>query len=121
MTGADKHRLIVDDPGRSLAEYPVGRDTYIVIVTRGHKDDAAALRACVKSPAAYVGMIGSRSKVGIIRGRFLAEGWASEAEFDRVRTPIGLPIGSKTVEEIAVSIAAELVLVRSRAAGPDDK
>ena len=85
------------------------------------KDDAAALRACVKSPAAYVGMIGSRSKVGIIRGRFLAEGWASEAEFDRVRTPIGLPIGSKTVEEIAVSIAAELVLVRSRAAGPDDK
>jgi len=58
-------------------------------------------------------MIGSARKVGLLRERFLKNGWCSTAEWDRVRTPIGLPIGSKTVEEIAVSIAAELVAVRS--------
>lgn len=109
----DADRVIIDTPGRALREFPVGGDTYIVIVTRGHRDDAEALRACVRSEAAYVGLIGSRGKISLMREKFLAEGWASEAEFDRVRAPIGLPIGSRTVEEIAVSIAAELVQVRS--------
>ncbi len=58
-------------------------------------------------------MIGSGRKVGLLKEKFLAEGWATEAEWSRVRTPIGLPIGSRTVEEIAVSIAAELVAVRN--------
>ena len=107
-------RLIVEKPGRALGDFPAGDDTFIVIVTRGHRDDADALRACIRSRAAYVGMIGSRSKVALVRERFIAEGWASAAEFDRVHTPIGLAIGSRTVEEIAVSIAAELVQVRSR-------
>jgi len=110
----DADQLIVDKPGRALRSLTAGRDTYIVIVTRGHRDDADALRACIRSAAAYIGMIGSRGKVSLVRDRFLSEGWASAAEFDRVRTPIGLPIGSITVEEIAVSIAAELVQVRSR-------
>jgi xanthine dehydrogenase accessory factor len=110
-------RLIVDKPGRALRGLTAGADTYIVIVTRGHRDDADALHACIRSEAAYIGMIGSRSKVSLVRGRFLSEGWASADEFDRVHTPIGLPIGSRTVEEIAVSIAAELVQVRSRLQG----
>ena len=110
----DADRIIVDKPGRALRSLTAGRDTYIVIVTRGHRDDADALRACVRSEAAYIGMIGSRSKVSLVREKFLGEGWASPVEFDRVHTPIGLPIGSRTVEEIAVSIAAELVQVRSR-------
>ncbi len=106
--------IIVGRPGPALTDIPVGDDTYIVIVTRGHRDDAEALRACIRTAAAYVGMIGSRSKVSLVRETFLRHGWASAEQFDRVRTPIGLPIGSRTVEEIAVSIAAELVQVRSR-------
>jgi xanthine dehydrogenase accessory factor len=58
-------------------------------------------------------MIGSRTKIGLMRREFLDKGWATEAEWARVHAPIGLDIGSKTVEEIAVSIAAELVRVRS--------
>ena len=110
----DADRFVIDKPGNALRGLPAGGDTYIIIVTRGHRDDADALRACIRSEAAYIGMIGSRSKVSLVRERFLSEGWASAAEFDRVHTPIGLPIGSRTVEEIAVSIAAELVQVRSR-------
>ena len=113
----DADRLVIDTPGRAFQALPAGDDTFIVIVTRGHKDDAEALRACIRSRAAYVGMIGSRSKVALVRERFIAEGWATAAEFDRVHTPIGLPIGSRTVEEIAVSIAAELVQVRNRLQG----
>lgn len=106
--------LIVADIEGAVREFPVSSDTYIVIVTRGHSHDAEALRACIHSPAAYIGMIGSRHKVALMRERFLGEGWASAQEWDRVHAPIGLKIGSRTVEEIAVSIAAELVQVRSR-------
>jgi xanthine dehydrogenase accessory factor len=106
--------LVVADIEGAVREFPVSPDTYIVIVTRGHSHDAEALRACLHSPAAYIGMIGSRHKVALMRERFLEAGWASAQEWDRVRAPIGLKIGSRTVEEIAVSIAAELVQVRSR-------
>jgi xanthine dehydrogenase accessory factor len=110
----DGAALIVDDTEKAVCGFPISSDTYIVIVTRGHSQDAEALRASIRSPAAYVGMIGSRHKVALMRDRFLEEGWASAREWDRVHTPIGLKIGSKTVEEIAVSIAAELIEVRSR-------
>lgn len=106
--------LAVADIEETVRKFPVSADTYIVIVTRGHSHDADALRACIHSPAAYIGMIGSRHKVALMRERFLREGWASAQEWGRVHTPIGLKIGSRTVEEIAVSIAAELVQVRSR-------
>jgi xanthine dehydrogenase accessory factor len=59
-------------------------------------------------------MIGSRHKVKLMQEKFLKAGWASAEEWDRVHTPIGLKIGSITVEEIAVSIAAELIQVRSK-------
>ena len=106
----------VADIDRTLRELPVGDDSYIVIVTRGHKDDGEALRACITSEAAYVGMIGSRNKTLLMRDHFLEQGWATPGQWDRVHTPIGLEIQSQTVEEIAVSIAAQLVLERSRAA-----
>ncbi len=105
--------LIVGDIGQAVRDFPVSADTYIVIVTRGHRHDAEALKACLRSPAAYIGMIGSARKVALMREKFLEEGWAAAAEFDRVHAPVGLRIGSKTVEEIALSIAAELVLTRS--------
>jgi xanthine dehydrogenase accessory factor len=106
-------KLIVGNIAGILGALPVSPETYIVIVTRGHRHDEAALRACIRRRAAYIGLIGSRHKVVLMKERFLKKGWATPKEWNRVHTPIGLPIGSKTVEEIAVSIASELVLVRS--------
>lgn len=94
------------------AAFRITRDVFIVLVTRGHKQDAEALEACIHSPAAYIGMIGSTRKVTMLRKSFLESGLATEAEFDRVYAPIGLDIGAVTVPEIAVSIAAQLVAVR---------
>jgi len=105
-------KIIVADIGRAVRETPLGADAYLVIVTRGHARDADALRAAVKRPAAYVGMIGSRRKVRLLRRLFLERGWATPGQWARIHTPIGLPIGSRTVAEIAVSISAELVKIR---------
>jgi xanthine dehydrogenase accessory factor len=96
----------------------IGGDTYIVIVTRGHRHDAEALAACIKEPAAYIGMIGSRRKVEMMRKEFVYSGRATPAQFDRVYAPIGLDIGSVTVPEIAASIVAQLIAVRRKGASP---
>jgi xanthine dehydrogenase accessory factor len=87
-------------------------DSFVVLVTRGHRYDAEALAACIHHRLAYLGMIGSRRKVALIRKSFLEAGLATEEEFDRVRAPIGLEIGAVTVREIAVSIVAQLIAVR---------
>lgn len=105
-------RFIVGPVGPSLARLPLGGDAFVVIVTRGHRHDAQALRACIRRPAAYLGMIGSRRKVGLLGREFVRRGWAEAADWGRLHAPIGLAIGSKTVAEIAVSIAAELVATR---------
>ena len=105
-------RIIVEDIGRAVRETPLGADAYLVIVTRGHARDADALRASIRRPAAYIGMIGSRRKVRLLRRLFLERGWATPGQWARIHTPIGLPIGSRTVAEIAVSISAELVKIR---------
>ena len=105
--------IMVGGIGETLRGIGDSPDNYFVIVTRGHEKDGEALRAVVGRPAAYVGMIGSKRKVELMRREFLENGWATAAEWGRIRAPIGLAIGSRTVEEIAVSIAAELVLVRS--------
>ena len=110
----DADELVVGDIGESVRLVPNSPDNYFVIVTRGHRHDGEALRSAVGRGAAYVGMIGSRTKVALMRKEFLEKGWTTEEEWERVRAPIGLDIRSKTVEEIAVSIAAELILVRSR-------
>ena len=100
------------DIPEQIAAGPIASDTYIVIVTRGHKLDAEALEACIHAPVAYVGMIGSRRKVALMRQSFIESGIATEEQFDRVFTPIGLNIGAVTVPEIAASITAELIAVR---------
>jgi len=106
-------QFIVADIGEAIAEIPKTQDTYIVIVTRGHSHDADALKACITSDVAYIGMIGSGRKIALIREKFIEKGWATADQFGRVFAPIGLDIQSKTVQEIAVSIAAELVKVRN--------
>ena len=99
-----------------LEDFPVEPDTYIVIVTHGHQHDAEALEACIHRGAAYVGMIGSKRKIALIRKDFIESGITSEDEFHRVFAPIGVDIGSVTVPEIAASIVAELIAVRRRGA-----
>lgn len=110
----DADEILVDDIGHALNNLAKTTDTYIVIVTRGHKDDAAALAACIGSPAAYVGMIGSSRKTALMRQQFLDEKLCTHGQWESIHTPIGLEIGSKTVQEIAVSIAAQLIQQRNK-------
>ena len=91
----------------------VDSETFIVIVSRGHRYDARVLHTFINSDAAYIGMIGSRKKTGLIRDDFLKNSWTIPKQWEKVHTPIGLPIGSVTVREIAISIAAEIIKVRN--------
>jgi xanthine dehydrogenase accessory factor len=102
---------IVAEVESSLREYPINADTYIVIVTRGHRNDGRALAAVVNSPAKYVGVIGSKRKIKTILDD-LAKRGVDRTSLMRVHAPIGLDIRAVTVPEIALSIAAELVAVR---------
>jgi xanthine dehydrogenase accessory factor len=105
--------IINDDIGNAISDIDKGRDAYIVIVTRGHRDDGNALKACIGTNTAYVGMIGSKTKVALMKKEFLKKGWATQAQWDKIYTPIGLDIKSQTVEEIAISIAAQLIKVKN--------
>jgi len=105
------------DIGQEVGQFPLADDTYVVIVTSGHTHDAAALAACITSDAAYIGMIGSKRKVALIREGFLETNLATEEQFDRVFAPVGLAIGAVTVPEIAASIIAQLVSVRRTGRG----
>jgi xanthine dehydrogenase accessory factor len=87
---------------------------YLIIVTRGHRDDMRVLRWAVTAGAGYVAMIGSRRKVISVVKELQKEGLAP-ALFDRVHAPMGLDIGAVTPEEIAVSVAAEMIAVRRKA------
>jgi len=106
------------DVARELAAWPFAADTYVAVVTRGHQHDERALAACLRRPAAYLGMIGSRRKVAMIRQSLRESGAATEEELGRVYAPIGLDIGAETVPEIAVSIVAQLVAVRRTGSAP---
>jgi xanthine dehydrogenase accessory factor len=88
--------------------------SYIVIVTRGHRDDMRILRWAVQTRARYVGMIGSKRKVIEIFKTLQKEGVPAPL-FDRVHAPVGLDIGAITPEEIAVAITAELIAIRRHA------
>ncbi len=106
--------ILCGEMEKALGKIVPARDTFIVIVTRGHNNDSEVLKHFISSGAGYIGMMGSRKKVVQIRGHFLKNGWATQEQWEKVYTPIGLPIQSKTVQEIAVSIAAQLVQVRSQ-------
>jgi len=110
----DTDLIIVKNFNKALKDIPISPDTYMVIVTREHHHDTTVLRQCLTSKAAYIGMIGSSRKIGQMRKKFLEEGWATSQQFGRVYAPIGIDINSKTVQEIAVSIAAQLAFVRSQ-------
>ncbi|HZW80910.1 MAG TPA: XdhC/CoxI family protein [Candidatus Deferrimicrobiaceae bacterium] len=105
------HALEFDEAVQKLEP---NETSYIVIVTRGHRDDMRLLRWAVQSRARYVGMIGSKRKVIGIFKTLQQEGVPAHL-FDRVHAPIGLDIGAVTPEEIAVAITAELIATRRHA------
>jgi xanthine dehydrogenase accessory factor len=94
--------------------------SYLVIVTRGHKEDMRVLAWAVRTEARYVGMIGSKRKVMSVYKALENESYKPE-EFQRVYAPMGLDIGALSPEEIAVSITAELVAVRRNASNAEHK
>jgi xanthine dehydrogenase accessory factor len=106
-------QVIAEDFEKAAAELSPSESSYIVIVTRGHRDDMRILRWAVQTPARYIGMIGSKRKTITIFKELQQEGLPAHL-FDRVHSPIGLDIGAITPEEIAVSITAELIAKRRR-------
>ena len=107
----EAQEVIAEDFDKAMERLQVSESSYIVIVTRGHRDDMRVLRWAVQTPARYVGMIGSKRKTITIFKELQAEGIPPEL-FDRVHAPVGLDIGAITPEEIAVAIAAELIARR---------
>jgi xanthine dehydrogenase accessory factor len=105
------HALDFDEATKQLDP---NEASYIVIVTRGHRDDMRLLRWAVQTRARYIGMIGSKRKVIGIFKTLQEEGVPAHL-FDRVHAPIGLDIGAVTPEEIAVAITAELIAFRRHA------
>src|SRR5579884_1250727 len=112
----DSVSLTFGDIPETLRELEPDESSFIVIVTRGHHLDEEALRAALESRAAYVGMIGSPSKVRNIFKTLQQKGITREV-LERVHAPIGLDLGAETPDEIALSIAAEIVMLRHQASG----
>jgi len=100
-----------------VRDFPFDAATYVVIVTRGHLADLESLRAVLGRPWRYAGLIGSRRKVRLLKEQVLADG-CDPAKVAAVHAPIGLDIGAETPEELAVSIAGELVAARRGVAAP---
>ena len=95
-----------------MKTWEIGPDSYIVIVTRGHRDDLTVLRLALQTRARYIGMIGSKRKRELVYQALRLEGVSSD-DLGRVHSPIGVEIGAETPEEIAISILGELIQVRA--------
>ncbi len=107
-------QLIQAWPDEALAQVTVTRSTAIALLTHDPKLDDPGLKAALPSQAFYVGALGSRTTQAKRRQRLLDDG-LSAADVDRLKGPIGLPLGARTPEEIALSIMAEIVAVKNAA------
>ena len=102
---------IAEDIASVTRRLDIKGSSYIVIVTRGHQKDTSVLEWAVTTPAAYIGMIGSKRKIHVAF-EFLKTKGIMQEQLERVHAPIGLSIGAETPEEIAVAIMAEIIQVR---------
>lgn len=114
FTSADQ--VICQSFEKAVTEIEYLPDNYYVIVTRGHLYDRMCLEAVLQHPFAYVGMIGSRSKIKVVMNYMLANGY-DQSLLDQVHSPVGLDIGAQTPAEIAVCIAAEIIQVKNQRLG----
>ncbi len=110
----DAREVIAADFDGATQRLNVPESAYIVIVTRGHRDDMRVLRWALNANARYLGMIGSRRKTIAIYKELETEGVSAD-KFGQVHAPVGLEIGAITPEEIAIAIVAEMIAVRRRA------
>ena len=109
--GADT--VICEPFEEGLKKIPGDPDTYFIIVTRGHRYDQICLEKILKKEHAYIGMMGSRARTAKVKQALLDRGADSQV-LESVHTPIGLPIGGETPEEIGVSIIAEVIQEKNR-------
>lgn len=113
----DAEKVWAEDFDQILGKICLNSSSYVVIVTRGHKDDMRILKWAVQpeqAEARYIGMIGSRRKVIAIQNELMKEA-VPEKAFKGIHSPVGLDIGAITPEEIAVAICAEMIAVRRHA------
>jgi xanthine dehydrogenase accessory factor len=106
-------QVVAKEFAEALQEMSLGPSVYVVVITRGHEHDVDCLAEILKKETAYVGLIGSRRRVRIVL-EVLANGGAPREPLEKVFTPIGIPIGAESPEEIALSIVSELVCVRRK-------
>lgn len=110
---AGASRVICEPFGEGLDQIEGSPDTYFVIVTRGHRYDQVCLEKIAKKEHAYIGMIGSRRRVAMVKQQLIERG-SDKKVLDQVYTPIGLDIGAETPAEIGVAIMAEIIEVKNR-------
>ena len=103
--------VLAEEFPAGISRLGIDRTSYVVLVTRGHRHDVECLRELVMCDIAYLGMIGSRRRVRAVFDMLREEG-IPEERLDRTHAPVGLDIGARTPEEIALSIMAEVVKVR---------
>lgn len=108
----DAEKIILGNFSAPGEKIKVNSEDYIVILTRGHQGDYEVLRYAMTSPATYIGLIGSKSKLAKTLEKLENDG-ISKDTFSRIHNPIGLPIKAETPAEIAISIAAEMILHRA--------
>ncbi|MGE0158346.1 MAG: XdhC family protein [Gemmatimonadales bacterium] len=112
------HKVVRADFSDPFADIPLHERSHILLVTRGHKYDYECLIRALRAdpPPAYIGMIGSRRRVRATYVQLVEEGFSMDL-IDRIHAPVGLDVGAETPEEIAVAVAAELVMVRRGGTG----
>ncbi|MDR2614957.1 MAG: XdhC family protein [Oscillospiraceae bacterium] len=110
----DAERVVLGDFKRIGERVALGAPDYVVVVTRGHKNDYEVLEHALATPARYVGCMGSKRKMAIIRERLRDEAGLPAESVARLVSPIGVQIGAETPEELAISVAAELIQVRAK-------
>ncbi len=108
----DAENVLVCDYADIARHVTVRERDYVIAVTRGHLGDLAVERFALNTPACYIGVVGSRTKIQTVQKMLLSEGFTKD-DLSRVTSPIGIPIQSETPAEIAVSIAAQLIDVRA--------
>ena len=107
----EAHQVIAEDFEKATAQVTPNESSYVVIVTRGHRDDMRVLRWAVNTSARYIAMIGSKRKtIGVLKE--LEKEGIPRSAFERVYAPMGLEIGAVSPEEIAISVGAEMIAMR---------
>ncbi len=105
--------IVLDSFREAYKDIETDLDSYIIIVTRGHAGDYDVLKQALRAPHAYIGMIGSKKKVAVGMKLLQDQEGFTREELDKVYSPIGLEIHAETPEEIAISVAAEMIQVRA--------